>query len=67
MMTLADQITEARRELALRKVAYPKQVRRGTMTEGQAVYHLAAMEAIVETLTRLEVERRQLSLFRTIP
>jgi len=35
-------------------------VKRGTMTEGQAAYHLAAMAAIVETLTRLDLEQRQL-------
>jgi hypothetical protein len=63
MMTLEDQVKEARRELALRKVVYPKQVARGTLTEGQAAYHLAAMAAIVATLTRLEVESRQLPLF----
>jgi len=60
MISLADQVTEARRELALRKVVYGKQVKRGTMTEGQAAYHLAAMAAIVETLTRLDLEQRQL-------
>ena len=67
MITLADQLAEARRELALRKVVYPKHIKRGTMTEGQAAFHLAAMEAIVATLTRLDLEQRQLPLFRTTP
>ena len=63
MISLEDQVKEARREVALRKVVYPKQVKRGTMTDGQAAYHLAAMEAIVRTLERLEIEQRQLPLF----
>jgi hypothetical protein len=65
MITLADQLREARRELALRKVVYPGQVKRGTMTEGQAAYHLAAQEAIIATLARLDPEQRELPLFRT--
>ena len=63
MITLEDQIKEARRELALRKRVYPKWVRRGDMTEGQATYYITVMETIVATLTRLDVEQRQMSLF----
>jgi hypothetical protein len=63
VITLADQLKEAQRELALRRRAYPGFVERGRMTQGQADYHLAAMEAIVQTLARLETETRQPSLF----
>jgi hypothetical protein len=67
MMTLADQLHEARRELALRKQQYPGWIKRKVLTEGEAVFRLAAMEAIVETLARLDLEQRQLPLFRSIP
>jgi hypothetical protein len=63
MMTLADQLKEAQREVAVRKRVYPSLVERGRMTQGQADYHLAAMEAIVQTLGRLEAERSQPDLF----
>jgi hypothetical protein len=63
MISLADQLAEARRELALRKKLYPKWVRRGDLTEGEAVYFIKVQEAIVQTLARLEAEQRQLPLF----
>jgi len=63
MITLEEQIAEAQRELALRRQCYPGWVKRGTLDAGDAYYQLQAMEAIVRTLTRLEVEQRQLSLF----
>jgi hypothetical protein len=66
MITLTDQIAEAQRELALRKLAYPKQVKRGTLTEGQAAYHIAAMQAIIVTLRQLDMDQRQLHLFREV-
>ena len=65
MITLDEQLKEAKRELALRRQCYPGFVKRRTMTEGQAAYYLAAMEAIVQTLARLEVEQRQLPLFQS--
>jgi hypothetical protein len=66
MISLADQIKEAQREVAVRKMRYPHWVKRGDLTEGEAVYFIKAMDAIVQTLTRLEQEQRQLPLFRTI-
>ena len=63
MISLEDQLKEARRELALRKRCYPGWVQRGTLTEGQAAYYLEAMAAIVQTLARLDAEQRQLPLF----
>ena len=63
MISLADQLKEAQRELALRKKLYPGWIKRKMLTEGEAVYYLKAMEAIVHTLTRLDLEQRQLPLF----
>ena len=63
MISLEDQLKEARRELALRRTAYPKFIARGTMTQGQADYHLTVQAAIVETLQRLAEGEAQPSLF----
>jgi hypothetical protein len=65
MVTLAEQIAEAQRELALRRKCYPQWVKSGKLDAQDAYHQLQAMEAIVRTLTRLEVEQRQLSLFST--
>jgi hypothetical protein len=65
MVTLDEQIDEAQRELALRRQCYPQWVKSGKLDAGDAYYQLQAMEAIVKTLQRLEVEQRQLSLFGT--
>jgi hypothetical protein len=63
MITLAEQIAEAQRELALRRQCSPQGIKRGQLEAGEAYDQLQAMEAIVRTLQRLEVEQRQLSLF----
>ena len=63
MITLAEQIAEAQRELALREKCYPGWVKAGRLVHAEAYHRLAAMRAIVATLTRLEVEQQQLSLF----
>jgi hypothetical protein len=63
MMTLAEQIAEARRELAMRRKCYPPWIKAGRLSLEDANRQLLAMEAIVRTLERLEVEQRQLSLF----
>ena len=65
MITLAEQIAEARRELALRRKLYPAWVKRGKLDMTTAYYQLQAMEAIVRTLEKLAVEQRQLSLWST--
>jgi len=64
MITLADQIAEAQRELALRKRLYPGWIKRGPLSEGEATYFLTVMEAIVQTLIRLDHDQHQLPLFR---
>jgi hypothetical protein len=54
----------AARELRLRQRLYPRWVRDGTMTARQAAHELAAMRAIVQTVTAL-LEAQQLELFAT--
>lgn len=63
MLTLDEQIAEAQRELALRRQCYPGWIKAGKLDSQDASDQLQAMEAIVKTLTRLDVEQRQLSLF----
>ena len=67
MITLEEQITEARRELALRRKVYPAWVKSGKLDMTTAHSQLQAMEAIIKTLMRLDAEQRQLSLFGTSP
>jgi hypothetical protein len=63
MISLAEQIAEAQRELALRRSVYPRFIKAGKLTHDEASHQLAAMAAIVRTLMRLDAEQRQLSLF----
>jgi hypothetical protein len=63
MMSLAEQIAGAQRELALRKQCYPQWVQRGKLDAGDAMYQIKVMEEIVRTLMRLDAEQRQMSLF----
>jgi len=63
MITLAEQIAEAQRELALRKTCYTAWVTSGKLDAGDAKYQIRCMEEIVRTLIRLNAEQRQLSLF----
>src|SRR5262245_40359835 len=65
MITLAEQIAEAQRELALRKKCYPQWIKSGKLDAGDAKYQLLVQEEIVRTLLRLDAEQRQLSLFAT--
>ena len=63
-ITLAEQIAEAQRELALREKCYPQFIKRGRLSMDEAYHQLAAQRAIVHTLQRLEVEQRQLGLHK---
>ena len=63
MITLAEQIAEAQREVALRRKCYPGRVQAGRLDAGDATYQIRAMQAIVHTLIRVDAEQRQLSLF----
>jgi hypothetical protein len=64
-MTLQEQIAEAQRELALRRQCYPGWIKAGKLDEGEAKWQIRVMEDMVRTLTRLDAEQRQLSLFGT--
>ena len=48
--TLEAQIKCVRRELALRRNAYPRWVKSGRMKEAEAVREIETMEAVLETL-----------------
>ena len=63
MISLAEQIAEAQRELALRKQCYPAWVKSGKLDAGDATYQIRVMEAMVRTLVWLDAEQRQLCLF----
>jgi hypothetical protein len=63
MISLAEQIVEAQRELALRKKCYPQWVKSGKLDAGDATYQIQVMKEIVRTLMRVDAEQRQLSLF----
>jgi hypothetical protein len=65
MISLAEQIAEAQRELALRRKCYPPWIKSGKPDMEQAYHQLAVMEEIVRTLMRLDAEQPQLSLFGT--
>jgi hypothetical protein len=65
MITLADQIAEAQRELALRRKCYPAWIKAGKLDAGQAQWQLRCQAEIVKTLLRLDAEQRQMSLFRS--
>lgn len=54
MIPLADQIKCVGREIGLRKNVYPRRVARGQMTDEEATRELATMEAVLESLKRLE-------------
>jgi len=50
-------------ELALKRQCYPHWIRDGKLDSSTAYDQLQAMEAIVKTLQKLDIEQRQLSLF----
>jgi hypothetical protein len=49
-----DQLACAKRELAMRRGVYPRWVENARLTQDKADKEIAAMEAIVETLERLD-------------
>jgi hypothetical protein len=56
----ADQLASAKRELNMRRNAYPRWVDDGRYTAAHAAREIAAMAAIVATLERLEAQERLL-------
>jgi len=71
VMTLAAQMTEVQRALALRRQCDPYRIRDGKLDSSTRDYQLQAMEAMVQTLQQLDIEQRQLSLctlhYRILP
>ena len=65
MITLAEHMAEAQRELALRRKCYPQWIKSGKLDAQDAYHQLQCIEAILRTLQRLDAEQRQLSLFGT--
>ena len=63
MISLAEQIAEVQRALALRKQVYPQCIASGKLDAGQATYQLRCLEAIVQTLELVDFAQRQLPLF----
>jgi hypothetical protein len=47
IITTADKLACAKRELAMRKNVYPRFVEQNKMSPGKAAHEIAAMEAIV--------------------
>lgn len=56
-MTLADQIKEARREVALRRRVFPGWVASGRLSQADADHRIEAMDAIVASLLDLQARR----------
>lgn len=54
MITIAEQIACARRELAMRRNVYPKRVAALKMSQAKADHEIDAMTAIIETLRQVE-------------
>lgn len=57
VIPLADQLAEVRREIGMRRKAYPRWVSLGRMKQEQADRGIAAMEAARDTLARLVTEQ----------
>jgi hypothetical protein len=62
-ISLAEQIAEVQREIALRKRLHPQWVKAGKLDAGDATYQMRCLEAVLRTLMRLDAEQRQLPLF----
>ena len=55
--SLADQIAEVKREIAMRERVYPRFIAAGKLTQAKADFALAAMRAVLDTLTALKDKR----------
>jgi len=54
---LSDQLAEVRREIGMRRKAYPRWVSLGRMKQEQADRGIAAMEAVRDTLAGLVAQQ----------
>lgn len=64
--TLEQQIQCVKREIVLRKRVYPRWVMDHKMKEEQALREIGAMEAVLETLKRLEPIANNIDYFLPI-
>lgn len=60
VITAADMLRCAERELKMRKGVYPRWIENGRISEGAAAHQLACMEEIVKTLRPLAEKDRLL-------
>lgn len=51
------QIQEVEREIRMRKQVYPRWITAGKMRRGEAELHIERMNAVLETLQRLEADQ----------
>ena len=63
MITLAEQIAEVQRELALRRKLYPQWIKRNKLDAGEAKHQMRCLEAVLKTLELVDFAQRQLPLF----
>lgn len=54
---IGKQIAEVRREIALRRNVYKRLVAQGKLSERQAAEKIAIMEAVLESLRKVEEDR----------
>ena len=59
-ITTAEKLRAVERELALRKSAYPKWVKRGRMSQEEAERELEVMAAVVEDYRREQAHGRRI-------
>lgn len=57
-VSLDQQIASVRRELAMRQRVYPKWVKDGRMKQDAADKEMAAMQAVHDTLTAVQIEQQ---------
>ena len=53
-LSLVGQITEVKREIAMRERVYPYHVKQLKMKQGEADYHLAAIKSVLSSLEFLQ-------------
>ena len=59
---LREQIQEVEREIALRRVVYPRWVEAGRLSQAKADRQIAVMEAVAASLIQLHAIRRGLTV-----
>lgn len=59
-ISIAQQIEEIEREIALRQRVYPNQVRTGKMRQSVADYHMQRIDAVLKTLLWLQANEARI-------